>query len=78
MQKGKRIWQDCPICLGTGVLHDRDNYAYPESSSTPTVPPSGSEEVPCYNCEGLGIVAWGWLCETKEETMPGEKPEKPE
>jgi len=73
MQKGKKIFQNCQRCNGTGKLYDRDNYEYLESSPTITTTPTNYEEVQCSDCDGLGIIHWGWVRDEKEETMPGEE-----
>lgn len=60
----QRIWRDCTYCLGTGVMYDRDNYAYLQNVE-PTSPGVGSYvEVECPVCEGTKRVVWGWLEET--------------
>ena len=66
MQTGQRIWKDCKRCLGGGKLYYQENWAYP----TPKV---SENEIDCPFCDGLGIHAWGWLRDEKEETMPGEE-----
>ena len=66
MQTGQRIWKDCKECLGTGRLYYKENFAYPVTTVT-------ENEIDCPFCDGVGIYAWGWLRDEKEETMPGEE-----
>ena len=64
MQTGQRIWKDCKECLGVGKLYYMPNWAYPTNVPTADV-------IDCPYCDGLGIHAWGWLRDEKENTMPG-------
>ncbi len=74
MQTGQRIWKDCEKCKGTGSLWLRPTCDYPFSPPPPaTVVPTIYTEVECPDCEGLGIIPWGWLRDEKEDTMPGEE-----
>ena len=74
MQKGQRIFKNCKKCRGTGSLWKGPNYEYPHSPPAPeTTPPTSYTEVECSDCEGLGIVPWGWVRDQDEDTMPGEE-----
>ncbi len=74
MQRGQRIWKDCESCKSTGSLWLSPTYAYPYSSPPPeTDPLTVYTEILCLDCDGLGIISWGWLRDEKEDTMPGEE-----
>ena len=55
MQTGQRVYKDCRECRGSGVLHKRPNFAYPETHSS-----ESSVPVECHYCVGEGILPWGY------------------
>ena len=50
-------------------MYDRDNFDYNEPH-----PPGvgGYQEVDCAECDGTGIVHWGWMAKDEVDTMPGD------
>ena len=67
MQTGQRIYKDCTECHATGIQYQHPSGAIQSKQITNTSP------VACPTCGGIGIIAWGWLRDEKEITMPGEE-----